>query len=101
MSYDDSWEDSLEAEQGDVHARLADPELVTSVRIIGGGQVALLNPLETFLTVIWSVLFLSESLTAVQWMGGGLILLSALLAIQRLRRARSVNIGGQKRVSVD
>ena len=73
---------------------LAQLTMVTSVRIIGGGQVALLNPLETFLTVIWSVLFLSESLTAIQWVGGGLILLSALLAIQRLRRARTINIGG-------
>ena len=73
---------------------LAQLTMVTSIRIIGGGQVALLNPLETFLTVVWSVLFLSESLTAMQWVGGGLILVSALLAIQRLRRARSINIGG-------
>ena len=73
---------------------LAQLTMVTSIRIIGGGQVALLNPLETFMTVIWSVLFLSESLTVIQWVGGGLILLSALLAIQRLRRAKSINIGG-------
>ena len=73
---------------------LAQLTMVTSIRIIGGGQVALLNPLETLLTVIWSVLFLSESLTVLQWAGGGLILLSALLAIQRLRRARTISIGG-------
>jgi drug/metabolite transporter (DMT)-like permease len=73
---------------------LAQMTMVTSIRIVGGGQVVLLNPLETFMTVIWSVLFLSESLTPIQWAGGGLILLSALLAIQRLRRAKSINIGG-------
>jgi drug/metabolite transporter (DMT)-like permease len=73
---------------------LAQLTMVTSIRIIGGGQVALLNPLETLLTVIWAMLFLAESLTPIQWAGGGLILLSALLAIRRLRRARAINIGG-------
>lgn len=53
---------------------------------LGSGQVALLVPLETFLSVVWSILFLNEALTPVQWLGGGLILLSALLAMQRLRR---------------
>jgi len=72
---------------------LAQLTMVTSVRIIGSGQVALLNPFETFLTVVWSVLFLSESLTMIQWVGGGLILLSALLALRRLRRARAIKIG--------
>ena len=72
---------------------LAQLTMVTSVRIIGSGQVALLNPLETFLTVVWSVLFLSEHLTVMQWVGGGLILLSALLALRRLRRAQAIKIG--------
>ncbi len=60
-----------------------------AIREIGGGQVALLMPLEIFLSVVWSVLFLSERLTAWQWVGGGLILLSALLATRRLGRVRS------------
>ena len=72
---------------------LAQLTMVTSVRIIGSGQVALLNPIETFLTVVWSVLFLSEHLTVMQWVGGGLILLSALLALRRLRRAQAIKIG--------
>ncbi len=71
---------------------LAQMTMVSSVRLLGSGQVALLNPLETFLTVIWSVLFLAEYLTPLQWLGGGLILFSALLAIRRLRRARVVQI---------
>lgn len=66
-------------------ARLA---LFAGVRNLGSGQMALLIPLETLLTVIWSTLFLQERLTFWQWIGGGLILSSALLAVRRLRLAR-------------
>lgn len=66
-------------------ARLA---LVTAVGLIGGGQMAMLAPVETLCTVTWSILFLDERLTPMQWLGGGLILTSALFAIQRLGRAR-------------
>lgn len=62
--------------------------LFIAVRGIGGGQVSLFAPLETLLTVIWSVTFLSERLTAWQWAGGGLILVSALLAARRWGRVR-------------
>jgi drug/metabolite transporter (DMT)-like permease len=54
--------------------------LFAGVRRLGSGQIALLAPLETLLTVIWSFLFLGERLTAVQWIGGLLILLSMALA---------------------
>jgi drug/metabolite transporter (DMT)-like permease len=53
---------------------------------IGSGQLALLGPLETMLTVVWSVLFLGEQLAVVQMVGGVLILSSALLAFRRLGR---------------
>ncbi|MGQ0600845.1 MAG: DMT family transporter [Anaerolineales bacterium] len=56
-----------------------------AIRELGGGQTALLMPLEIFLSVLWSVLFLREALTGWQWAGGALILLSTLLAVQRLR----------------
>lgn len=59
-----------------------------AMRHVGTGPVAMLVPLETFLTVIWSVLFLSERLSLLQWLGGGLILLSTLLAVRRLGRVR-------------
>ncbi|MCH8339483.1 MAG: EamA family transporter, partial [Chloroflexi bacterium] len=48
----------------------------------------LLGPLETLLTVIWSLLFLQERLSVVQWAGGGLILFGAVLAGQRMHRIR-------------
>jgi drug/metabolite transporter (DMT)-like permease len=57
-----------------------------AVQRVGSGQVGLLAPVETMLAVLWSVLFLREWLTPVQWLGGGLITLSALLAAQRLGR---------------
>lgn len=56
-----------------------------AIREIGGGQTALLMPLEIFLSVLWSVLFLREALSGWQWAGGALILLSTLLAWQRLK----------------
>ena len=62
--------------------------MFVAVQRLGGGQVGLLAPLETLLTVIWSVLFLQERLTVAQWLGGGLILLSAGLAVQRLGQLR-------------
>lgn len=60
---------------------------VNAIARLGSGQVALFSPLETLLTVIWSQLFLGERLNTIQWMGGALVLSSALLAIQRLGRA--------------
>jgi drug/metabolite transporter (DMT)-like permease len=59
--------------------------LFAAVRSLGSGQMALLLPAETLLTVVWSVLFLGERLTLWQWLGGILILSSAVLAINRLR----------------
>lgn len=66
-------------------ARLA---FVAAVDRIGGGQMTLLTPLETLLTVCWSMLFLQEHFTPLQWVGGALVLSSALLAVQRLNIAK-------------
>lgn len=60
--------------------------MFAGIKRIGGGEMGMLAPLETFMTVIWSVSFLSERLSLQQWLGGGLILASAVLAIQRLGR---------------
>lgn len=60
---------------------------VNAVARLGSGQVSLMSPLETFLTVVWSMLFLGERLSPLQWLGGVLVMSSALLAIQRLGRA--------------
>jgi drug/metabolite transporter (DMT)-like permease len=62
--------------------------LFAAVKRLGGGQVALLAPVETLLTVILSVSFLGDRLTLAQGAGGALILLSAVLAVRRLRRAK-------------
>lgn len=52
---------------------------------LGSGQMAMLVPVETLLTVTWSFLFLGERLTAWQSIGGAMILCSALLASQRIK----------------
>ena len=62
-------------------ARLA---MYAAVVHIGSSQMSLLTPLEILLAVIWSVSFLGERLTAAHAVGGLLILVSTLLAIQRL-----------------
>jgi drug/metabolite transporter (DMT)-like permease len=68
--------------------------LFAAVRRLGSGQVALLAPLEIFLTVIWAGVFLGDRLSPIQLAGGALILLSAVLAVQRLRRAKVVTVEG-------
>jgi len=64
--------------------------MFAAVRHLGSGQMALLTPLETLLTVIWSVIFLGERLSPYQMLGGALIVTSAVLAVRRLERAKVV-----------
>ena len=71
-----------------VSTYLARFALVAAVARIGGSQMAMLAPVETLFTVTWSMLFLGERLSPLQWVGGALILTSALLAIQRLDRSQ-------------
>jgi drug/metabolite transporter (DMT)-like permease len=66
-------------------ARLA---LYAAVWRVGSGQVALLWPLQILLAILFSVLLLQERLSLIQWLGGGFILTSALMAVQRLNSAR-------------
>ncbi len=67
--------------------------VIGAIHYIGSGQVALLRPLSALLAVVWSMLFLSEQFSLVQWLGGLLIITSALLAIRRMRRARRFRRG--------
>lgn len=53
---------------------------VTGIRLIGGGQAALLAPFETFLTVSWATLFLGERLSGLQLLGGAMVITSVGLA---------------------
>jgi len=66
-------------------ARLA---MYAAVGYIGSSQMSMLTPLEILLAVIWSVAFLGERLTVAHLLGGALILVSTLLAIQRLNLTR-------------
>lgn len=59
--------------------------LYEAVKRVGSGQMSLLMPLETLLSITWSVLYLNERLSTVQWIGGLLILISAALVTQRIR----------------
>jgi drug/metabolite transporter (DMT)-like permease len=63
-----------------VLARLA---MFAGIQRIGSGQTALLGPMETFLTVMWAMVFLGERLAPVQAIGGVVILVSAILAVRR------------------
>jgi len=57
-----------------------------AIQRVGSGQMSLLMSLETMLSVTWSMLFLGEQLLQWQWLGAGLILISALLAAQERPR---------------
>jgi drug/metabolite transporter (DMT)-like permease len=59
---------------------LARLSMFKAVRGFGSFQMSLFSPLETLFTITWSMLFLGEHLTPTQWLGGGLIILSMLLA---------------------
>lgn len=67
-----------------VSTYLARVSWFAAIRRLGSGQVSMLAPLETLMTVIWSMLILGERLSLIQAVGGGLIFLSALLASNRL-----------------
>ncbi|RLT48575.1 MAG: DMT family transporter [Chloroflexi bacterium] len=58
--------------------------LFAGIARIGSAETALLAPVDILLTIIWSILFLGERVLALQWLGGSLILLSAMLALLRL-----------------
>ncbi len=60
-----------------------------AIQMIGSGQYALLLPVETLLAILWSYLWLTERLRPLQWAGCLLILISAVLAVQRLGRVRN------------
>lgn len=64
--------------QGVAATFLARVLIYEAVKRIGSAQIALLTPLEAGLTVLWSLLWLSERITAWQSVGIGLILLSAM-----------------------
>lgn len=55
----------------------------TAIQQLGSGQMALLMPTETMLSVLWALLFLGEHLSVMQTLGAGLIVASALLAAER------------------
>lgn len=70
--------------------------LYAAISRIGSGQVALLWPLQTLGSIILSVLFLQERMTAVQWIGGIFVLTSAFLAIQRIRPIAETHLVDEK-----
>ncbi len=58
--------------------------MFSAIARIGGSQMALLMPIETLLSATWSITLLGESMGTGQLIGGTLILISALLAAERL-----------------
>ncbi len=53
---------------------------IEGIRLLGGGQTALLMPVETVLSVTWATLFLGERIRLIQAAGAALVLASVLLA---------------------
>ena len=53
-----------------------------AVSRVGSAQMSLLSPVETLLTLVWSLLFLGEVLLLEQWFGAALVLGGMLLSIE-------------------
>lgn len=60
--------------------------MMSGIRLLGGGQTALLMPAETVMTVAWAAIFLGERLNATQMLGAALVLGSVGLATAGARR---------------
>ncbi len=71
---------------GIVGTAVARVAVVEGVRLLGGGQTALLMPAETVMTLAWAALLLGERISAQQTVGAGLVLTSVLLATVLRRR---------------
>ena len=65
---------------GTVIARMM---IIAGIRLVGGGQTALLLPVQTILSIVWSMLLLGERLSGLQTIGAALVVASVALAAQR------------------
>lgn len=63
--------------------------LFAAIARIGSAQASMLTPIEVLLTILWSMLFLGERLTTIQWVGGLLVLSSLVLAFEGFDRVRA------------
>lgn len=68
---------------GTVLARLA---IIEGIRLVGGGQTALLLPVETVASITMAALFLGERISLTQMAGAVLVLTSVMLATAFRRR---------------
>lgn len=57
--------------------------LFAGIQHVGSGQVALIGPIETLLSVLWALLFLGERMSPLQWVGSLFILTGVLLVMHR------------------
>ncbi len=56
---------------------------IQGVRLLGGGQTALLMPIEAIMSLAWAAMLLGERLAPMQWLGAGMIIGSVMLAPAR------------------
>ncbi|MEM9775583.1 MAG: DMT family transporter [Chloroflexota bacterium] len=54
--------------------------MMAAIKKLGGGEYALLSPLETLLAILWSIIFLSETLSTSQKVGTVFILAGLLVS---------------------
>ena len=57
--------------------------MMIAIKKMGSGEYALLSPMETLLAVLWSILFLSETLSQGQMIGASLVLGGLLISGER------------------
>ena len=70
---------------------------IQGIRLLGGGQTALLMPIEVLMGLAWAALLLGERLAPMQWLAAGMIIGSMMLAparrmqVKRRRRRQASN----------
>jgi drug/metabolite transporter (DMT)-like permease len=67
---------------GLVSSALARLALFAGIRRIGSARTALMAPVETFLPVLWAVMFLGDRLSPIQW-GAGALIVTAMMVVLR------------------
>jgi len=72
---------------GVVATAVARLSMIAGIRLLGGGETALLLPAQTVMTLTWAAIFLGDRMSAWQGLGAALVLTSVLLATT-LRKQR-------------
>ena len=71
--------------------------MMVAIKKMGSGEYALLSPMETLLAVLWSIIFLNESLSSGQIIGASLVLSGLLISGEWFANRFNALFAGRRR----